>query len=337
MKKILLSLSVFTALATQAQLTQLNHTPSFWDPAFSINQCDTITSGVPGATGAGALWSYTPTVHTSMLKTYTTAYSTDASFNPADAVVKSSSTDGAYYRTNSATSLSYYGGNISTGPITGVAKYTSPAIVAAYPMALNTSTNSATSGNINITSPFPASLNFTGNCNALADATGTLVLPGRTYSDIIRLTTTQNLFATGATSATITLVTYDYYSEASAKAPVLSVQCSTVSSALGTSSQTITTLQQNYVTVGLNDARPVTTELSVYPNPASSVINFSTAGTEAYKVTVYDVTGKVVATELFEESKTKLNISSLNNGIYLYTVSGKNNQVLNTGKFNVSR
>jgi hypothetical protein len=335
MKKILLSLSVFTALAAQAQLTQANHTPSFWDPVFSINQCDTIPTGVPGASGAGALWSYTPTVHASIVKTYSTSYSLDASFNPADGVVKSSPSDASYYKTNSATSLSYYGGNISVNGVAAVAKYSAPAIVASYPMALNTSTSSVTSGTVNVTSPFPISAPFTGNCNVLADATGTLVLPGRTFDDIIRLTTTQNLVASG--TATINLLTYDYYAPGSSKSAILSVQSSTISSFSGTSTQTITTLQKDYTTVGMKDAKPLATELSVYPNPASSVINFSTMSMEAYKVTVYDVTGKVIATELFEESKSKLNISSLNNGMYLYTVSGKNNQVLNTGKFNVSR
>ncbi|MCP2935930.1 hypothetical protein NK983_24905, partial [Salmonella enterica subsp. enterica serovar Typhimurium] len=86
MKKLLLSLSVLTAVAANAQLTQANHTPSFWDAAYTMIQCDTITSGVPGATGAGATWSYTPTVHLSIQKTYTTALSNNATFNPADGV-----------------------------------------------------------------------------------------------------------------------------------------------------------------------------------------------------------------------------------------------------------
>lgn len=335
MKKILLSLSVLSVLGVKAQLTQANHTPSFWDPVYSTNQCDTIMTGVPGATGAGAVWSYTPTIHTSILKNYTTALSTNGTFNPADAVVSSSSSDASYYKTNSATILPYYGGNISVNGVSAIAKYASPAIVATYPMALNTSTSSVTSGTVNVTSPFPITAPFTGNCNVLADATGTLNLPGRSYSDIVRLTTTQNLIASG--TATINLLTYDYYSPGSSKAAILSVQSSTISSFSGTSTQTITTLQKDYLTVGLKEAKVNASVISVFPNPASSSINFSTANTEAYKVTVYDITGKTIATELFDDSKSKLNVSSFNDGIYLYTITGKNNQVLNTGKFNVSK
>lgn len=335
MKKILLSLSVFAALGANAQLTQANHTPSFWDPAYTVNQCDTIASGVPGATGAGAMWSYTPTVHLSIQKTYSTSLSSNGAFAPADGVVSAGPNDASYYRTDNPNALPYYGGNISVNGVSAIVKYSSPAIVASYPMALNTSTSSTTAGTVTVTNPFPITTAFTGNCNVLADATGTLVLPGRTFNDIIRLTTNQNIVASG--TATINLLTYDYYSQANAKAPILSVQSSTIASFSGTSTQTITTLQRDFITVGVKEAKVAASGISVFPNPASSVINFSTDNAEAYKVTVYDITGKAVLTELFEDNRSKLNVSAMNNGMYLYTVTGKNNQVLNTGKFNVNK
>lgn len=335
MKKILLSLSVLSAVAASAQLTQANHTPSFWDPIYTVNQCDTITSGVPGATGAGAMWSYTPTIHASIAKTYSCSTSSNLNYPGADGRVSSSASDISYYKTTSATELAYYGGNISVNGVSAEARYSAPAIVASYPMSLNSSTSSVTSGTVNVTSPFPISAPFTGNCQVLADATGTLVLPGRTFNDIIRLTTTQNLIATS--TATINLLTYDYYSPSSSKAAILSVQTSTIASFSGTSTQTITTLQKDFTTVGLKETKAGNTSLSVFPNPASNLVNFSTENGAAYKVAVFDITGKTVATELFEDGKTKLNVSSWNNGIYLYTVIGNNNQVLNTGKFNVNR
>jgi hypothetical protein len=336
MKKILLSLSVFTALGANAQLTQANHTPSFWDPIYTVNQCDTIPSGVPGATGAGALWSYTPTVHASIAKTYSCTMINDPNFAGSDGRVASSGSDASYYNTISTTDLKYYGGNISVNGVNAVIKYSSPAVMASYPMALNGTVSSVTSGTVNVTTPFPVTTNFTGNCNVLADATGTLVLPGRSFNDIIRLTTMQNIVANG--TATITLLTYDYYSPGTSKAAILSVQTSTLSSPLGgTSSQTMTTLQKDYVTVGVKEMKEAKAEVSVFPNPASSVVNFNTNSVEAYKVTVYDITGKAVATDLFEDNKSRLNISSLNSGMYLYTITGKSNQVLNSGKFNVNK
>ncbi len=335
MKKILLSLSFLSALAVNAQtLTQLNHTPSAWDPIYGMNQCDSTTI-LPGASGAGATWNYTPTVHTSILNNFTTAYSNNGSFSPADGVVSSSSSNASYYGTLSSTILTYYGGNIAVNGVSAIIKYSTPAIVAAYPMSLNTTTMSTTAGTVNVTSPFPITSAFTGNCNVTADATGTLTLPGRVFTDIIRLSTFQNIIATG--TATINLLTYDYYSMSSAKAPVISIQTSTISSFSGTSTQTVTTLQKSYTTVGIKEAKENTNALSVFPNPSTSLVNFSTSNPEAYKVNVYDITGKNVATEVFENETAKLNVSSFNNGMYLYTVSGKNNAVINTGKFNVSK
>ena len=71
MKKTLLSLSLLFSLALSAQLTQANHSPGWWNPIYMTNQCD--SNGVtPGASGAGATWSFNPTnLHS--LKSYTTS------------------------------------------------------------------------------------------------------------------------------------------------------------------------------------------------------------------------------------------------------------------------
>lgn len=336
MKKILLSISIFTSFFVNAQiLTQLNHTPSAYDRAYSTNQCDSTTI-LPGASGAGATWSYTPIVHNSIINTYTTSFSSNASFNPADAVVSSSTSNAAYYITTSATNLPYYGGNISINGIVGVVKYGAPAIVASYPMSFNTTTTSATSGTITITQPFPITSTFAGNCIVTADASGTLALPTRTFTNILRLATTQNLIATG--TATINLVTYDYYAVGSSRAPIISIQTSTLSSSLGApSSQTITTLQKSYDLVGVKENKANKATVSVYPNPASASLTINATAVEAYAVIIYDVTGKAIFTEQFDGDIKTINTSSFNEGMYFYSIIGKDNQASATGKFNINR
>ncbi len=49
------------------------------------------------------------------------------------------------------------------------------------------------------------------------------------------------------------------------------------------------------------------------------------------------MTGKIVLSSLFENTTSKLNLQGLSNGVYLYTISDKNNQVLKSGKFNVEK
>ncbi len=179
---------------------------------------------------------------------------------------------------------------------------------------------------------------FAGNSGVTADATGTLVLAGKTFTDVIRVVTTQALNASlSLGTATVTQLTYDYYSAAAAKAPIFSISTSTIVSIAGTSTQTLVTILKNYPTASINEAQQSAIELSIFPNPSSSFVNFNTTSSEATKVLAYDLTGKLIATELVEFGKAKMNVHTLSNGLYLYTVIGKNNQVLTTGKFNVSK
>ncbi len=336
MKKVLLSISLLaSAVFVNAQtLTQLNHTPFAFDAPFTTNQCDS-TNISPGASGSGATWSYTPIVHNSIANTYITSFSSNGAFNPADAVVSSAS-NASYYITTSTTKLSYYGGNISINGFVGVVKYASPAIVAIYPMSLNTTTTSTTNGTITLSQPFPVTAAFNGNCTTTADASGTLALPTRTFTNILRLATTQNLIATG--TATINLLTYDYYAVGSSRSPILTIQTSTLTSSFGSpSSQTVTTLQKNYTTVGVKETKSSKQNVSVYPNPASGQLNISVNGVEVSTISILDLTGKTVYTEPFDGVTKSINVSQLNEGIYFYNILDKEYQVTATGKFNISR
>jgi len=336
MKTIILSIFTFIGLATTAQtLTYANHSPAWGNIPFQTAQCDS-TGIAPGAAGAGISWNYTPTnLHS--LKTYTTSNTMPGNTNypSANVSVYSSTTDVAYHNTNT-NSYNYYGGNLVINSFALNVVYSSPALYASYPMSLNSSTTSATSGTVNLTSPFAVTQAFTGNCSVLADATGTLNLPGKTFNDIIRVVTSQTLVAGAA--ATVYLVNYDYYSPSASKAPIYSIQTSTINAAFQPSStQTITTVLNNWTVVGVEEAQTSKIELSVFPNPATTFINFSTASLEATKVIAFDMTGKVVATEIMEMGKTKMNIANLASGVYMYQVTNKNNQTLTTGKFNVGK
>ena len=93
----------------------------------------------------------------------------------------------------------------------------------------------------------------------------------------------------------------------------------------------------NYSIVSVNENKETIIDLSVFPNPASSIINFVTTSPLASKVIAFDVTGKIVATELLEMGKAKMNLTNLSSGMYIYHVVDKDNQVLKSDKFNVSK
>ncbi|MBC7696470.1 MAG: T9SS type A sorting domain-containing protein [Burkholderiales bacterium] len=353
MKKTLLSLFTILELALGAQtLTQANHNPI---PGFNYSTLLCDTSNIfAGTGGINKSWTYTLNA-SGALSNYTTSTSSNTVFPNANVLVSASSTDQAYYKLNSNV-LNYYGGDISFNGVSGSIIYSNPEASAVYPMAILSSTSSAVSGSI--TSAVGGG-NFTGTVSVTADATGSLTVQAptaastgsnssKTFTDVIRLTTVKNINGTistffGMIDINMTTKNYDYYSPSASKAPVFSISNNTIittAQASGTPTTNITkavTVQKNFDIVSVNEIQKANIELSIFPNPASNFINFSTPSNEATKVTAFDMNGKVVATDVIEMGKAKMNTTNFASGVYMYQVTDKNNQILKTGKFNVSK
>ena len=71
-------------------------------------------------------------------------------------------------------------------------------------------------------------------------------------------------------------------------------------------------------------------KISVYPNPASDILNISLGKNidNIRSITLYDLNGKLITqvNEDDNEHNAKLNVSSLNSGIYVLKVETDNNQ-----------
>ena len=61
----------------------------------------------------------------------------------------------------------------------------------------------------------------------------------------------------------------------------------------------------------------------VYPNPAidALTININNANNDNKQLTIYNVMGEVVRSELLKQNMQKINVSELNNGIYLLVIN----------------
>lgn len=314
-------------------LTQTNHAPAAYNKNFITTQCD--SSLIIGASGVGAVWNYTPVLRTSITNTFVTASASNANYPMADVSVSSGSANISYYKATSS-GLNYYGGTISANGIPIMINYTNPAKFAQYPFSVVSTVTSTVSGNLTV---FGNNGTFTGNCSVTADASGTLTLGARVFTDVVRLKTLQVLNGTIplAGSVNISQFNYDYYSPSASKAPIFSVTTSTVSSPLGTSMQTFATVLKDYLTVSISETTKTDIDLSVFPNPSNSGINFNTTSLEVNKIMVYDLQGKIVTTESFDNGNVKLDVSHLMNAVYIYTVIGKNNQLLKSGRFTVAK
>ena len=75
---------------------------------------------------------------------------------------------------------------------------------------------------------------------------------------------------------------------------------------------------------------------SVYPNPASDVVNVRSLVGEKAKIEILDVTGKTVMVSSLNSDNTRLELSTFLAGVYLYQIRSTENEVLRTGKLFVN-
>ena len=87
--------------------------------------------------------------------------------------------------------------------------------------------------------------------------------------------------------------------------------------------------------VGIPKVPYLAVGVSAYPNPAVESFTISTENRDAYQVSIYDITGKLVSTRVMEAKKAVFSTLNLTNGVYFYRIQDRNNQTLATNKFDV--
>lgn len=78
-------------------------------------------------------------------------------------------------------------------------------------------------------------------------------------------------------------------------------------------------------------------ELTVGPNPAVNVIQVKNSNPEKVILKLYDITGRKLIEEQFENGSGTIETSSLPAGLYLYAISGESAKVIKTGKIIVQK
>ena len=76
---------------------------------------------------------------------------------------------------------------------------------------------------------------------------------------------------------------------------------------------------------------------NVYPNPAQNEINFVADAANQKSVQIFDITGRLVDSFLITENVSTLNTSAYANGLYTYSILGKDNSIISRGKFSISK
>lgn len=92
-------------------------------------------------------------------------------------------------------------------------------------------------------------------------------------------------------------------------------------------------------TVGINNVNSQKPKslVSVYPTPASDHITFRLGDTKGKYIEIYDVVGRLVKTVTARTRNQKVNIKPFTNGIYIYQILNKSKNIVDRGRFSISK
>lgn len=77
--------------------------------------------------------------------------------------------------------------------------------------------------------------------------------------------------------------------------------------------------------------------ISVYPNPAQDNIYFSTGKVMDVRVDLVNILGKNISSLESNDGNIEMNVSALENGLYIYRISDSNKNVIKAGKILISK
>lgn len=199
-----------------------------------------------------------------------------------------------------------------------IIKYdTDPLISYKFPMNLGDSYTDPIAGTATV--PLAGDIDIEGEATVTADGTGTLKVGDVTYSNVIRVHTTE--VSEGiilGSAAVITRESYVYYDIDNFNMPVFIHATVLAELGLGGDFGFTAVYSRNEVTdyVSIEETLHENTNLSVYPNPAMGGIATVTcpAGTESIKV--MNTLGAVVYTINAPSTVETINLSNFTKGIY---------------------
>jgi len=89
---------------------------------------------------------------------------------------------------------------------------------------------------------------------------------------------------------------------------------------------------------GIRELNAPAIQINVYPNPASTEVNFVITGNDmAQRADIYDITGKKINTYSIMNNLAAISTVNYAPGLYFYQVYDKSGALMKTGKFSVSR
>ncbi len=362
MKKTLLILSLFVCSSIVVKAQTIT-TADVASPGTTVYEAiDTLPSISVGTASASAqAWNMLSlaTNSTDTLSFHTYASFPNPLFSTSNLVVKQGWQNDFAYAINSSSSLTILGNhgtvNISGFPTVVNQKFTPAEQIATFPFAYNSSVaniyrskakfyfgHTVTVGG-NTVQVDSVRDHSTVNKTILVDAFGTLQTPLGTYN-VIRTSESKIthdtvdayvvLFPGFGSWQNAAITTVDTVNSFTWWANGLGYSLATATLNSQGSVKSVKWLLQSPVGIDTYTAERIE---NAYPNPAQNEITILTDASKQKSVEVFDMTGRKIDSFSITNSLTKINSSAYANGVYSYTIIGKDNDVMYRGKFSISK
>ncbi|GAB1451543.1 hypothetical protein MASR2M47_15990 [Draconibacterium sp.] len=107
-----------------------------------------------------------------------------------------------------------------------------------------------------------------------------------------------------------------------------------LSSADGTVSQGVQQPYEIFVVTAIDEASGISLDIQVYPNPVQDFLKLKIQGLNAETLIweMYDLTGKMLGSNVISGTETLIPVSHYTAGTYLFSVTNKNNRQFKTYK-----
>lgn len=330
-KNLLLAASLIVGATSFAQFDQSNE-PSLGDGT-TLYIIDSMAPDMAAETGASATWDYSSyggyggeSRTLTMLDPASTSYQSD--YAASTKVLDVQGFIKTFFSSDASERVSQ--GFVYTDPDVGevVVKFsTDEAIQYQYPFVLNDNFTDAFEGtatyDLGGTQTSPA----TGTLTASVDGTGTLELAdGTSYTGVTRYKLEETTeVATGGFLGTVILnrTQYEYYDLANEKLPVFVHTYVKLTGGGSTMTEFDLVMSAEDPAYVLDvEENNILVETRVYPNPASEEINVILPNNvDAAAISIVDAVGREVYSGSIDAMSQKVNVSSLNEGMYFVTIS----------------
>lgn len=331
MKRHLLTILAFAALTASAQAPSLTTANQ---PTIGTSQtyyvADSNAANFDATVGANVTWDYSlltgysNTAVEQILDASTTAQASTFNTSTHADELQGNLTLFETVNTDSLMAQGYFFSEPSLGDVT--AEFTNNEMkVMEYPFTFGDSYTDSINGTILVPAiiaiPFP----YAGNVTVTADGYGTLLLGGSTYTDVLRIKTSEASIAQTGISGDIPVnrTQYFYYQPSTSNFPIM---MHVTLDAAGTGASVVYSVE-NLVSV---DELANSINVGVYPNPVADVLNIevNAASPASTQLSIKNVLGQTVYSNSLNINIGKnvetIDMSTLKKGIYLVDiVAGK--------------